>query len=145
MAKPLITVSYSQFFDRKTVIDAVEKAERKQLSKAGSFVRTSARGSIRIAGKKGASSKPGKPPKTPRNTPRRYKDTIFFGYDRKLGSVVIGPSSRFGDGRIPGILEFGGRQKIDGKSTRYEPRPHMQPALIREAPKFPGLFKNAVR
>lgn len=174
MAKSLISVDYSQFFDRKTVIDAVELAERKQLSKAGAFVRRRARSSIRLAGKRGSSSKPGKPPKTPRGTPQRYKDTIFFGYDKRRGSVVIGPSSRFGDGKVPSILEFGGSMNVKNRRMRdtpalrrrassfktegagagfifytgrltYEARPHMNPALIAEAPNFPGLFRNSVK
>lgn len=174
MASPLIGIEYRQFFDRKTVIDAVESAERKQLSRAGAFVRRGVRSSIRVAGKKGASSKPGKPPKTPRNTPKRYKDTIFFGYDKRTGSVVIGPSAEFGSGEVPNILETGGSFRVKGRRLQdtpqlrrqasefttegagagflfytgrltYQARPHMAPALLREAPKFPGLFRNSVR
>lgn len=139
MANPIIGIKYSQFFDRKTVIDAVESAERKQLSKAGAFVRIRARRSIR---KRKSVSKPGKPPTSQTG---EYRRTILFGYDRRAGSVVIGPSANFGGSGVPSLLEFGGTARRRGRRVRYLPRPHMRPALEAEAPKFPSLFKNAVR
>lgn len=126
------------FFDTKEVIEALDKAEARQLSKAGAFVRRRARSSIR---KRKGISKPGKPPT---NQTGRYKSSILFGYDRNASSVVIGPSFSFGGSEVPQLIEFGGFAKLDGEQVYYEARPTMLPALEKEVPNFPSLFLNSV-
>ncbi|MCL4743749.1 MAG: hypothetical protein KJZ54_16250, partial [Phycisphaerales bacterium] len=64
------------FFDRPKVRRAVDAARRKVLSKAGAFIRQTARTSIR---KRKGSSKPGNPPHSHVGLLRRF---ILFGYDR---------------------------------------------------------------
>lgn len=137
-----ISIDYSQFFDRQSVIDATDKATRSVLVKAGAFVRRRARSSIRRPGKSQATrvSQPGRPPKDQTGTLKR---SILFGYERATESVVIGPSAQYGarDNVVPSLLEVGG---LNRKGQRYKPRPFMVPALEAEALNFPELFRGKV-
>jgi ribosomal 50S subunit-associated protein YjgA (DUF615 family) len=76
----------SSFFDRKIVIDAMDRAARNVLSKFGAFVRQRAKSSIR---QRKRASDPGKPPSSHTGV---LKDFIFFGYEADRQSVVIGPT-----------------------------------------------------
>jgi hypothetical protein len=136
----------SMFFDRTVVKQAVDHAKRKVLSKAGAFIRQTARHSIR---KRWGSSKPGNPPHSHEGSLRRL---ILFGYDRAAESVVVGPL-KFRNTGAPQTLEFGGRTTLirrrGGKVVRAKPRiaarPYMGPALEKEAPKLPALWRNSIR
>lgn len=102
------------FFDRKAVIDAVDKAKPAVLSKSGAFIRTAAKSSIR---KRKKPSPPGKPPSSHTGLLRR----IFFAWDPSTKTVVVGPvktNQVFFDGQsqpvtgtVPGVLEHGGQIK----------------------------------
>lgn len=102
------------FFDRKAVIDAVDKAKRAALSRGAAFIRTAARSSIR---KRKKPSPPGSPPSSHTGLLRR----ILFGWDPSTKTVVVGPMKTnqvFFDGQskpvtgtVPGILERGGQVK----------------------------------
>ena len=135
----LVQVRYSQFFDRDAVLKRLDRSEARLLSRAGAFVRTRARRSIR---KRKRISAPGKPPSSHTGF---YKKSILFGYDKKKRSVVIGPSANFGGSKVPSLLEFGGRGKYQGKTAIYKARPHMGPALEAEKDNFPTLFTNSIR
>lgn len=132
----------SMFFDRKAVTDATDRATRQALSRAGAFIRTSAKHSIRP--RKGT-SQPGKPPFSHEGSLRRL---IYFGFDAANVSVVVGPV-RFKKGTAPHLLEFGGRGTVSrrGKSVRatFRARPFMGPALVREAPKLPRFWAGSVK
>ncbi|MEW6198047.1 MAG: hypothetical protein AB1601_05205 [Planctomycetota bacterium] len=134
------------FFDKKTVLRAVDKAKRAVLSKAGAFIRTTAKHSIRT--KKG-SAPPGKPPHSHEGSLRRL---IYFGYDRASDSVVVGPVG-FKRSTAPNVLEFGGKTEVKrrrrGKviKTRatVQERPYMGPALEKERPNLPKRWAGSVR
>ncbi len=134
------------FFDRPKVKRAVDAARRRVLSKAGAFVRQTARTSIR---KRKGSSKPGNPPHSHVGLLRRF---ILFGYDRQSDSVVVGPVG-FRDSSAPRVLERGGTTTVTrrrrGKQTerrvRIAARPYMKPALEKEQPKLPELWRNSVK
>lgn len=139
-----VNITYSMFFDRQPVKDAVDKATRSRLSKAGAFVRTTARDSIR---KRKAVSEPGAPPSSHEGSLRRL---ILFAFEKTTESVVVGPKLfKQQNPTGPNLLEFGGsflrRDRNRSRTLRYRPRPFMGPALEKEAPKFPDLFKNSVR
>jgi len=133
------------FFDRPKVKRAVDAARRRVLSKAGAFIRQTARTSIR---KRTGTSKPGSPPYSHVGLLRRF---ILFGYDRGSDSVVVGPVG-FRRSTAPSVLEFGGQTTVTrrrrGKRTerrvRIAPRPYMNPALEKERPKLPELWRNSV-
>lgn len=135
------------FFDRQVVLQAVDKAKREVLSKAGAFIRTAARTSIR---KRNGTSRPGRPPYSHTGLLRRF---ILFGYDRSSDSVVVGPVG-FGRSRAPNVLEFGGvterprwwrRRREQRRWVRVRARPFMGPALEKERDKLPALWAGSVR
>ncbi len=153
------------FFDRSVVIGAVDKAKRKVLSKAGSFVRLGARRSIKPAGKRAMKqrdkmrlrgyndptiSTPGSPPRLHTKSTRNLK-LILFAWEPQRQSVVIGPMlfKTAGGARVPEVLEHGGRSFVTRRGRKkpitVRKRPFMAPALAKEAPKFPNLFANSVR
>ena len=154
-----------QFFDRPAVKNRVDATARRNLSKAGAYVRTSARSSMH---RRKASALPGQPPSA--HDGRLKK--IVFAYDPSRDSVVVGPLQyNIDGGKVPALLEAGGtvrRRQVRAKGSndawrrfdnrrndrsweeyryatlRYKPHPYMGPALEREAPKFPALWANTV-
>jgi len=65
-----------------------DRANRRQLSKAGAFIRTAGKHSIR---KRKTASAPGSPPSSHTGLLRRF---VFFGYERSRQPVVVGPMRR---------------------------------------------------
>lgn len=154
-----------QFFDRPAVKNRVDATARRNLSKAGAYVRTSARSSMR---RRKASALAGQPPSAHVGGMKK----IVFAYDPAAHSVVCGPLQfNIDGGKVPALLEFGGtirrryvrRKGSNGKwrrfdnrrndredeeyrtfTDRYRGNPYMAPALEREAPKFPALWANTV-
>jgi len=134
------------FFDRPTVRRAVDPAKRRALSRGGAFVRQRAKTSMR---RRRGTSRPGRPPYAHEGSLRRL---IFFGYDRRTESVVVGPVG-FRRGDVPNVLEFGGRTTVvrrrRGKRSRRRvcvaARPYMRPALEKEAAKLPKVWRNSVK
>ncbi len=124
------------FFDTAKVIAATDRATRKVLSRFGAFVRRTAKGSIR---KRKKSAPPGKPPSSHTGLLKKF---IFFGYEPKRRSVVIGSVrlTKNNRGDAPSVLEYGGRTTIreKGKKKRVSirPRPFMGPAFRRELSGF---------
>lgn len=134
------------FFDQQTVLRAVDKAKRAVLSKAGAFIRTTAKHSIRT--KKG-SAPAGRPPHSHEGSLRRL---IYFGYDPASDSVVVGPVG-FKRSTAPNVLEFGGPTEVKrrrrGQVVRtrvtIDQRPFMGPALEKERPQLPKRWGGSVR
>ena len=133
----------SKFFDQKKVIGAMNRAERRVLSKFGAFVRQGARSSIR---KRKSASAPGSPPSSHSGLLKR---NIFFVYDRNRSNVIIGPVLLGKGTNAPELLEHGGvatrRKRKRRVRTTYRPRPFMGPAFEREKPKLPQMWKDSVR
>ncbi len=138
------------FFDSAKVLQAVDRARRKVLSRAGAFVRRRARSSIR---RRKRASRPGTPPT---NRSGLLRDGIVFAYDPAAESVLVGPVRLQKAGDAPHDLEHGGTVTItsgaehtagrnEGKRRRMAARPFMGPALAKEAPNFPDLWKNSVK
>lgn len=135
------------FFDAPAVQRAMDKSKRQALSKAGAFIRRTAKTSIR-AGK--TVSKPGHPPHSHAGHLRRL---LFFAYDLATASVVIGPA-RFKEAEAPNLLEKGGTvtRKISNARGRrrrvrmvYRARPFMGPAMEKELPNLPKRWHNTIR
>ena len=142
------------FFDRKPVIDAVDKATRRVLSRFGAFVRQTAKKSIRSRQK---TSEPGKPPSSHSGLLKRF---IFFGYSPARRSVVIGPERLGGRGEAPPALEYGGpsdaidyvypkergsRRKKVHRAVMIKARPFMGPAFEKEKPNLPQMWRDSIR
>lgn len=99
------------FFDRQLVLDKVDKARVRNLSKIGAYIRTRARRSIRPSK---TASRPGNPPHSHIGL---LRDKIYFSYDNDTGGAVVGPvklnlisvvNGSFRSGTVPEILEYGG-------------------------------------
>lgn len=131
------------FFDSPAVTTAVDRAERKVLSKFGAFVRRGARSSIR---KRKAVSSAGSPPSSHVGL---LKKGIFFVYEPQKATVVIGPVLLNKGTDAPELLEHGGRVVRRKRKKRvrmtYRPRPFMGPAFEREQPKLPQMWRDSVR
>ena len=131
------------FFDRPAVTNAVDRAERRVLSRFGAFVRRGARSSIR---KRQTTSQPGSPPSSHVGLLKR---NIFFVYEPHRGNVVIGPILLNKGTDAPALLEHGGsvtrRRRKKRVRMTYRPRPFMGPAFEREKPKLPQMWRDSVR
>jgi len=134
-----LSVTYRMFFDRKAVRDAVDRAQRRVLVRAGQYVRRVAQHSIH---RRYGASRPGHPPHSHSGL---LRDQIFYGYDRAAGSVFIGPRLFRAARDVPGLLEEGGVSVWRRRPARYPPRPFMGPALERSEAKIADLWKDSVR
>jgi hypothetical protein len=150
--------SKQMFFDRQAVIDAVGKANARNLSRAGSFIRRGARSSLR---RRKRASTPGSPPSVHSRDPVASLKNIWFVFDPQSRSVIVGPVKLNGPVRlsgsnrttVPALQELGGVAVVtDGPRRRrrerlatYPKRPFMGPAMQRELPKFTGLWANSVK
>ena len=132
------------FFTSKAVLSATDRATRRVLSKFGAYVRRTAKSSIR---KRKAISAPGKPPSSHTGLLKRF---ILFGYDPAKRSVVIGPLrlTRGGRGDAPRALEEGGTSRMvrrgRKKRLKIKARPFMGPAMEKEKPKLPQMWRDSV-
>ena len=129
------------FFDRAKIKGRIDARTRKVLSKFGAFVRKTSRQSIR---KRKGTSRPGNPPFSHVGTLKRH---IYFGYDPKRRSVVIGPVIFPGkSGKALPALEYGGRSDTpSGAMVKIAARPFMGPAFKANLPQVPSLWKNVLR
>lgn len=140
-----------QFFDRIAVESAVDKAERRVLSRFGAFVRRRARSSIR---RRKRSARPGQPPSAHSRDKTVTLKNILFAYDTQNRSVVIGPVRLNGRrGHVPRLLEEGGQativrrrhRRVETVRANYHKFPYMGPAFEKELPKAPALWRNSVK
>lgn len=155
------------FFDDKRILKSIDAATARALSKAGAWVRTSARSSIRqprqqpladmtaeerkahrirlaIARRKGLPRPkrrlmPSRPGEPPRNVTGTLKGSILFAYDASTKSVWIGPVFLGSKtaGRATRALEHG--------SAKIEQRPFMAPALKSVTPKLAPQWAHSLR
>ena len=143
----------SQFFDKDIVVNVITKNERRYLVRAGSYIRKSARSSIKNPPKKGErNSSPGNPPF---NQTGKLKGGIFFSYDPANRSVVIGPEKLAnGDLTLLSALEFGGRTRWKWKDPKtgtketgthtIAARPFMRPAMERSKGMLQQIWKESI-
>jgi endo-1,4-beta-mannosidase len=137
------------FFDPKKVMSATERASQRVLSKIGAFIMTSAKYSMRSPrGKKnkGASSKPGQPPNKHTGYLAKF---LYFAYEPKTMSVVIGPAllnQVQSKGVAPLALEEGGFSTGKNRErVKIRKRPYMGPAYQANESKMDALWRNSVR
>ena len=141
----MIGLRYKLRYTPQRVQRATSRAERKQLYKAGAFVRRRAKSMIR---KRKRISEPGEPPSSHTG---HFRRRILFAFDDNTRSVVIGPTLRDANSDVPSLIERGGtvvRRTADGRVRRfdYEARPVMGPAGEAEAAEsFPDLWHDSVR
>jgi hypothetical protein len=161
---------HRNFFDGAEILKRMSKAEKRALSKFGAYTRATARQSLKYRIKP---STPGNPPsvhkagmrlrknkKTGITKAKPYsplKDFLYFSYEPKTHSVVIGPVllssskskahpatetlEKSGPATITEHLKSGGVRK---HVVHIEARPYMAPAFAKEIPKLPGLFRGSI-
>lgn len=157
-------VAKSNFFDRKKVTDAVDRATVRALSQTGAFVRAAARSSLKYKKKPSA---PGEPPVVHRTMSRTktnkqgvvkrqsvspLREFVFFSYDQSSRSVVVGPAllnARSG-ARTLQALEYGGPSVIRDSKGREKAvivraRPFMRPALSKAMADLARKWQGQVR
>lgn len=128
------------FFDKRRLITATEKAERRVLNKFGSYVRQTARQSIRGT----TTSRPGRPPGRKTGFLKR---SILFAYSPYTSSVVIGPVRSGKPAEDTHALEYGGTttNEAHGTKQRIAARPFMGPALRKELPQLPAMWRDSIK
>ena len=115
------------FFDRLKVQNALDKAERRELSRTGAFLRKRARSSLRRRKKTLVS---GQTPSVHSKDNTASLKNILFAYDPARHSVVVGPLklnqvNQQTDGSsipIPSLMEFGGTVRIDEEQYKDDPK-----------------------
>jgi hypothetical protein len=128
---------FQGIWNDKDLYAAVDKATENALKTVGFKTRSVAKVSCKTA-PYGVSSSPGSPPNSHEQRTKKmkkYKDWIYFAYDKQKGEVVMGAVLLPGRGniKVPDTLEHGGPTEFNyrsGKVIRYvAARPHMAPAL----------------
>lgn len=141
-----ITVNMkSAFFDREAVIDAVDNATRRAISKSLAFVRQAARRDMLRRRKRVAT--PGRPPSVHSKHPFATLRNVLFVYDHRTKSGIVGPVklnqvnfTQNSTATVPQIHEFGATVYIreerwradwgDTKWRRRDGRRRVNPAKI---------------
>lgn len=129
------------FFDRKAVMDAMSRADRRALSKTGAHIRRRARSSLR---RRKRISNPGSPPSVHSTHKVKTLKAIYFHFEPKKRQVVVGPIklgvSKFRPVKPgttnPSTNEFGGQAWVKPNKwsdnlvkANYPARPFMGPSL----------------
>lgn len=139
------------FFDKPAVMNAMDRATNRALSRLGAYVMSDAKRSLRKAGPK---TRPSTPPAPPRSRTGLLKERIKFAYEREKRTVVIGPMklprTRYDDNLI--MLEYGGKRQMKGLGwghrrssiAVYKKRPFMQPAYDKNIGLAHKLYKDAL-
>lgn len=121
-------------FDERRILVAVESGNLVALRRAGAYIRKAARNKVTTSSN---SSTPGSPPNTRRGL---LKNSLLFGVEKRIPSVVIGPAESI-IGLAMTAHEYGGMYR----KRRYPKRPLMNPTLTAAIPHFPKMWANAVK
>lgn len=117
----------SAFFDRQAVIKAVERVEHRTMSKSLAYIRTTAR--TRVLRRRKKASQPGSPPSVHSRDNFATLKNIWFAYDQRRSSGVVGPVKLNGNqsayafpngNTVPGLLEGGGSMTVTEESWKSE-------------------------
>ena len=89
----------------------------------------------------------GSPPGKPPYFHTKLIKLIFFVYDPRKHSVVVGPVKKntVEDDDELEMLEYGGRTTRRGRPSRYRARPFMRPALAAEEDRVADRWKNSLK
>lgn len=133
LAQIKLETSWQIAWQPEYILAATESALVRNYGHAAALIRRDARESI-IPDPLGKSAPAGRPVSTRKG---QVKRAIVFAAD-KYGAV-IGPTARL-VGRSMSAHETGGRYK----GTEFPARPTMVPAMMRQAPRFAGLFQGSI-
>ena len=138
---PAMAARFNSFFDRKSVIDVLDKKTRKAFIRGGQLIRKIARRRLRPRNRKAF------PGESPTAWTPFLKKHIFYSLDRTTRTLVVGPVP-VGSFNTAGALEHGGWATIrtdKGRRVRayYRKFPFMKPALLAAKDYIPNLFAEA--
>lgn len=125
--------------DTKFTLRAIPDAQAKVGKRQGALLRTIARRRIR---RRKRASKPGE---SPTNREGQLKRFLFYAWDPRTRSVVVGPVALGSRPTVPGLLEFGGDRRVGSSKVRQAERPFMAPALETAKTKLPELWAGAIK
>lgn len=130
------------FFDRPGVAKWLDARNRRGQIKIGAYVRRTAVFSMKS---REGTAPVGSPPFAHEKSLKRM---IFFGYDEKEKSTVIGPvlTDKHSRDSIPLLLEVGGTAMVkdeQGKDVEltYDEHPYMKPALDENIAKLKHMYE----
>ena len=131
-------------FKRKALQKVQKEATFNSLGRAGAYIRTVMRNSIKRRGRGGKPSQAGKPPKST----GPLKDAILFELSPQKDDVAVGPTFG-GFGKLGRVHEEGGTFKglnFEGDITlkRYPKRPFAAPALQKSLPRISSFWKSSI-
>ena len=149
----MIKVNYKVFFNDKNILKYITPAEKRVMSRQGSYVRSLMRSSMKSrTGKKSKyiASPPGTPPYNHVRGGFSIRSRIFFQFDTASRSVVIGvDDSR---NKIGELHDKGGKRRIRAKikgriqtvTAKYPDRPFTIPALKKAQPKLTLFWEDQI-
>lgn len=165
-----LKMTFRSVLTHRRVVDAAERARRRNLGYAAGYLRKVVRSSLRLARRKRLSElskeervgyeiqkrkaaeqgdpKPkrpfahAEPGKPPRLQEKgsSLKQLILYAFDKR--EVVVGPAIKKNfSPTVPELLEYGGR----AEHGQVEPRPFMAPGLDKTLPKFRDVWRDSVK
>lgn len=151
---PTLDFVVTRFFDPSSFDDPLARAKMKLLNDFGRYVRKTAMNSIKTKPHDEHAPAGEIPFGHDRKSKKqyRYKDFIFYFYDKNSDGVIIGAIilPRKDRTKVPGVLEYGGDVEIinkKGQSVVFSQaaRPHMQKAFEKAVENFlPELISASI-
>ena len=130
------------FFDRKAVMDATTKAERRVLSKQGAFLRKAFRNALRRRKK---TSSPGQYPHVHSNDKYATLKNILYAYNPSRHSVYVGPVRLNTKHNVPQLLTHGGTvHKRNGKTIHIRKRKMIKDKYEEVQDKLTSMWKDSI-
>lgn len=135
------------FIDRRPIVSQADRFWRRAAMRVGGYMRRAARSQIR---RRKRISKPGQ---GPTSWTGLLKQNIFFAYDPRRRTVVVGPVKLNRGSNAPKLLEYGGpatlEREVEGRKVKvsayYRPRPFMKPAMEKTEQKLPSLLRQVAK
>jgi hypothetical protein len=125
------------FLDRPAIARYVDRKTMRVFKRFGAFVRLVAQRSMR---RRKTPSPPGQPPSVHKGQLRKF---IFFSFDERRKSVVIGPTLLRSDSPVPALHEHSGVRRYGARVAKYPKREYMKPAFREGLTRLAQFYKEA--
>lgn len=125
------------FLDRPAIARYVDRKTLRVFKRFGAFVRLVAQRSMR---RRKTASPPGQPPSVHKGQLRKF---IFFSFDERRKSVVIGPTLLRSDSPVPALHEHSGVRRYGARVAKYPKREYMKPAFREGLARLSQFYKEA--
>jgi hypothetical protein len=125
------------FLDRQAITRYVDQKTLRVFKRFGAFVRLVAQRSMR---RRKTPSPPGQPPSVRKGQLRKL---IFFSFDERRKSVVVGPTLLSPDSPVPALHEHSGMRRYGARVAKYPKREYMKPAFRLGLLKLAQFYREA--